>query len=528
MKRLFQLFLFLILYINLAYAQLNPSKEWVKIYDGPGASIDMTNDAKIDKDYNLYLAGRSAGIDGSQDLLILKYSRFGELISEIRYVSAQASWEEANSIAVDSSGNLYCIGSATFGTSSFFTIIQKYSPASNLIWNKNFYNTSGQYSEGIKIIIDNANNIIAGYNLDGACFTKYTSSGDSLWTVKVSNDTSIISIISINNIITDSDNNIYATVIQSNHTGGEFPEIKTILLKYDQNGNIIWNKSLDINSSRKLIFDNESYLLLITNEDGKIFKFNSSGDSLWCFDLNCLSTDIAIDNKNNILLSGYSGGIGGLDYSIKKLSSSGSETWNTTFNSSDNLRDVAMAVTVDNDNNIYTTGLSHDMITQGVCNTLKYNPDGELLWQYRYDAPHSIFENPYFIFLDDSNNIFIAGDVADSTNGWNFFALKISQKLGTNIEQYESSLPIEYYLSQNYPNPFNPSTIINYSIPKQSNITIKIYDVLGREVTTLVNEVKNPGNYSVEFNAGKLSSGVYIYTLQTSGNIISKKMLLMK
>ncbi|MCF8267561.1 MAG: SBBP repeat-containing protein, partial [Ignavibacteriales bacterium] len=115
MNRFLMLFIFLISSLNAVYAQLNPSIEWVNIYDGIGESIDMTNDSKIDKNYNLYLAGRSAGIDGSQDLLILKYSRFGELIAEIRYVSAPASWEEANSIAIDSAGNIYCIGSASFG-----------------------------------------------------------------------------------------------------------------------------------------------------------------------------------------------------------------------------------------------------------------------------------------------------------------------------------------------------------------------------------------------------------------------------
>lgn len=497
---------------DVVYAQLKPSVEWVKIYDGIGRSIDMTNDAKMDKEFNLYLAGRSAGVDGSQDLLILKYSRSGELISEIRYISAPASWEEANSIAVDSSGNIYSIGSASFGTSSFYAIIQKYSSEGNIIWNKIFYNTSEQYSEGQIITIDKSNNIISGYLLNGACFTKYTSSGDSLWTVSISDDTSNYT---INDIITDSYNNIYSTVTQSYYAGGDVPETKVIFLKYDHNGNSVWTKSLDVDTPRKLIFDNAANLLLVTHGDGKVIKYNTEGDSLWCFDASGLLTDINIDKENNILLSGYAGGIGGTDYMISKVASDGSFMWSSIFNSDENLRDFAMAVAVDDDDNVYITGSSHDMITQGVCNTLKYNPDGELLWQYKYDAPHSIFENPGFIFLDDSNNVFIVGDVADSTNGWNFFALKITQKLGTNIEQPKSFLLTEYSLKQNYPNPFNPSTRIEFSTPKSGFVKLEIFDALGRNVAELINQYLSVGSYSVIFNAEMYSSGIYYYRLST-------------
>jgi len=86
----------------------------------------------------------------------------------------------------------------------------------------------------------------------------------------------------------------------------------------------------------------------------------------------------------------------------------------------------------------------------------------------------------------------------------------------------------EYSLSQNYPNPFNPTTKIDYSIKLAGEVIIKVYDVLGNEIATLVNERKEPGNYSVEFNAGNLPSGIYVYTL-TSGNFVStKKFILLK
>ena len=85
-----------------------------------------------------------------------------------------------------------------------------------------------------------------------------------------------------------------------------------------------------------------------------------------------------------------------------------------------------------------------------------------------------------------------------------------------------------FYLQQNYPNPFNPSTQIKFTIPAESHVTLKVYNLLGNEVATLVDEQKPQGNYDVKFNASSLSSGIYIYRLQTDYFTITKKMTLIK
>ena len=83
-------------------------------------------------------------------------------------------------------------------------------------------------------------------------------------------------------------------------------------------------------------------------------------------------------------------------------------------------------------------------------------------------------------------------------------------------------------LSQNYPNPFNPSTTIKYSIPKNSLVTLKVYDVLGREVKTLVNEYKTAGDYNADFNASHLASGIYFYRITAGKYTAVRKMQLLK
>jgi hypothetical protein len=98
----------------------------------------------------------------------------------------------------------------------------------------------------------------------------------------------------------------------------------------------------------------------------------------------------------------------------------------------------------------------------------------------------------------------------------------------SGIHNIGLELPNVYQLYQNYPNPFNPVTKINFDIPKQGLVTMKVYDVLGREVRTLINEVKSPGKYSIDFNGMELSSGVYFYRLESNGFTDIKRMVLIK
>jgi hypothetical protein len=97
-----------------------------------------------------------------------------------------------------------------------------------------------------------------------------------------------------------------------------------------------------------------------------------------------------------------------------------------------------------------------------------------------------------------------------------------------NVESSNSNTPEDFSLTQNYPNPFNPSTVISYRLPVNSNVKLKVYDVLGNEVATLVNEEKPTGEYEVEFDATGLPSGIYFYQLEAGNFIQTQKMLLLK
>ena len=116
--------------------------------------------------------------------------------------------------------------------------------------------------------------------------------------------------------------------------------------------------------------------------------------------------------------------------------------------------------------------------------------------------------------------------------GWGIDDLEIQGRL-VDVNDDKNNIPNQFSLSQNYPNPFNPSTKIRYSIPsvvkgQRSNVILKVYDLLGKEIVTLVNEVKQPGIYEVAFDASALASGVYYYRLKVGEFTETKKMILLR
>lgn len=111
------------------------------------------------------------------------------------------------------------------------------------------------------------------------------------------------------------------------------------------------------------------------------------------------------------------------------------------------------------------------------------------------------------------------------SSGFNLNYMLFSLITGTEEAQSKN---ITFNLNQNYPNPFNPSTVIKYSVPEKSFVSLKIFNILGVEISTLVNETKNAGNYSISFNAANLPAGIYFYSITVGQNKAVKKMILLK
>jgi hypothetical protein len=156
------------------------------------------------------------------------------------------------------------------------------------------------------------------------------------------------------------------------------------------------------------------------------------------------------------------------------------------------------------------------------------------------------------VFAGTSNGVFLSSDSGTSWNqvnsgltdmvvnglavsGTNLFACinngvwrRPLSQLIKSFGSTTSKLPQQFLLQQNYPNPFNPTTTIKYQLPAQSHVTLKVFDVLGREVATLLDGVEQAGYKSVTFDASRLSSSVYFYRLQAGNYIETKKLLLLR
>jgi hypothetical protein len=136
-----------------------------------------------------------------------------------------------------------------------------------------------------------------------------------------------------------------------------------------------------------------------------------------------------------------------------------------------------------------------------------------------------------FAGVTAGSNIYIAfrEKVADNFNDGAAVCLDLVEvSVITSIQQTSNQTPDAYKLSQNYPNPFNPTTSINFSIVDKGFVSLKVFDMLGREVSNLVNKELNSGSYTYNFDASKLNSGIYFYKLQTERFVETKKMMLVK
>jgi len=143
--------------------------------------------------------------------------------------------------------------------------------------------------------------------------------------------------------------------------------------------------------------------------------------------------------------------------------------------------------------------------------------------EFKWVVPTDLPSYPrVYAVLDQENSITEIHE--DNNKGYNILGIFSV----TGVEDENIIIPEEYTLYQSYPNPFNPTTKIKYSLPNSDIVSLKVFDILGREIAVLVNEYKTAGTYSVEFNASKFASGVYFYQLKSGNFLETKKMTLLK
>jgi hypothetical protein len=301
---------------------------------------------------------------------------------------------------------------------------------------------------------------------------------------------------------------------------------------------ILLTSQIDLTSDNNLVYNNMVYDIQSTsNKSG-----HSGGIEIW-------NQDNPKIYYNTIYLSGSGSQIdhdGSADLWIQANCKNVEVKNNIFVNTKDESSSTASCIyylssdIVSNNNDLFYTQNQNNCLVRNSSGQYNTLPD----WQAEGHDMLSISEMPNFkapdLHIDEniptnleSNGTPIAGidldfdgDARDTVSP----DIGADEFDGTTIVgvKNEKSEPLIFALYQNYPNPFNPSTTIKYSIPKASFVTLRVYDILGREVATLVNEEKPAANYEIKFNANNLSSGVYFYRIAAGNFISTKKFIILK
>lgn len=523
MKQLF-IFVYVVVFSQNLLSQIHPELDWYIKYNGPVNSADFIHSMKIDNT-GIYLAGGSFMYDSTSDAILIKYSSAGDSILSIVYSLQPDVRDEFNSLAVDANSDLYLTGLTTINNYYKKIIFQKYSKTGQLNWSKDF----NFKARGLIVLLDTEDRPTLAYdNWEGPNYAHlvingFNPYGDSLWSVIFRDDTSAYGIAGM---VRDNDNYFYVGVLQLQIINGQ--HIYHSYVACLKEGSLIWNRTIEGGRIRNIILDKENNVVVSTQYDSRVYKINSAtGEIIWEKNINNSTNFIQYlyqldnDENNNVLLTGNNSNTDA-DIQILKLSSTGNEIWFKEYPSQTN--DIPTEMAVDVENNIYIAGFSAD--SDWTTFVLKYSSLGELKWEYN---PNEIAYDQlilYPIIVKDSS-LFIGGSLIDSLTLSNIFVMKLDQKLGTGIYNEYPVFSI-FELEQNYPNPFNPSTVISYQLPVSSEVTLKVFDVLGNEIATLVDQYKSAGRYEVEFDASKLPSGIYFYQLKAGQFSETKKMVLLK
>lgn len=509
---------------------------WAK--SAGGSLRDDGRSITIDNEGNIYLTGMFTSYSitfgnttltnaGADDIFIVKMNNAGDYIWAMS--AGGTSWDEGEAVTTDIAGNVFLTGEFMSSSITFDDIILSNSGSRDIFIVK--MNSSGEYlwaqsanGSGIdwarSITTDLTGNVyISGYfNSDSITFSEFT--------------------------LTNSGN--YDILIAKLNSNGEYIWAKCAGGSAEDRA---WAITTDI--AGNIYFTGYSHYGITFGSfnlsgsgyaDTYIAKINNSGEYIYAVSAECPSTDmgyaITTDSNENVYVSGYFyySSISFRDYT---LSNSGNY-------------DVYITKVGDDPVPVELTSFSAEL--KGSSVKLNWHTATEVN-NYGFEVERSTYRQSGITPGQDWEQIgFVPGHGnCNASNDYEYvditapaeileYRLKQIDTDGTfeyyiptvkvdarNITGVEANkLPTEFELNQNYPNPFNPVTKLTYSIPQKGYVQIKVYDILGNEIRTLVNAKKQVGTHTVEFNAANLSSGIYIYEMISGNYCIIKKMVLLK
>lgn len=487
---------FILIWIILNSLKINAQQLlWHNIYDT--GKQDLSSDVTTDSKGSIIVVGTTipeeTQPENHDDFLIVKYTASGDTLWTRRYNLTVA--DNAYGVTNDNFDNIIVAGSSWTESTNGDIHVVKYDSFGNIRWTRTYNNGTKNGGEfGYGITVDSKSNIIvsgkADYNFGDYITLKYDVNGNLLWVRTYDGGWEDYA----QDVVVDDFDNIIVTGYSNNNNNWDW-----LTIKYSPGGNIIWVRKYDV------------------------------AETDWAFGL-------ATDKQANVIVVGethyFYQGSGGSTAMVVKYTSQGDTLWSKIFMDTNQYSELEKFVDVamDNEGNLYLAGDYAEWDTTGKVwfdyYLVKCNSIGDTIWTFRYNYDNE--DNVSGIVLDGSGNIFVTGTTNRSPEVYeqNYLTIKVKNIVSSIAD--ETLLPHNFILNHNYPNPFNPITIINYQLPIRGFVNLKIFDLLGREIETLLSEEKLAGIYEVTWNAEKFTSGIYIARLTLGDYATSQKLLLIK
>ncbi|UCE35938.1 MAG: SBBP repeat-containing protein [Thermoplasmata archaeon] len=360
------------------------TEEWIARYNSPGNYSDRANDIAVDSSGNVYVTGGSFLPRGKSDYITIKYDSSGNELWVRRYNGLGNEDDYAFDLVLDSYENVIVTGRSHNGTTDYDYTTIKYDPLGNQLWVAKYNSPDNYDDQAFAIAIDSYDNVyVTGasnryFYFPGGIHSHYDyttvaydSLGNELWVTRYNGPIDDGDDWATAIAVDDSSGDVYVTgQSEGNGTDWDYATIK-----YDTSGNPLW-----------------------------VARYNSpenhsdSGES------------IIIDASGNIFVTGRSdGGSTNNDYATIKYDPLGNEMWIQRYNGPGNGNDRADTIILDSSGNAYVTGYSDGGITNGDFATLKYDSDGNKLWEVRYNGPGNSEEWAWDMTIDSLGNIYVTG-----------------------------------------------------------------------------------------------------------------------